>query len=211
MAINLVQRHYSPIMGDLRRQQSDALPDGQISFRRFVNGIPVWGDGVSVFIDPHTLQWTMISAAMTPDASFPEPHEVVTPEAAMDAFLAANPPTLVYSYGLERVGFALAPRYQLAWPTIDRRYDMVDAVTGGMLDQTGQTRSDATAVNAKLDGHPAEGALRYLLTARVLSAPELSPDEPITRTQAEQILLAGRLGLEGEAALVVARMAGVLR
>jgi hypothetical protein len=211
-AIAAVQRHYGPLVGELKLQAYSGIdmpdiafmPEVPFFFRRYVNGIPAGHDGVVVNIDWTTMEWTYLSMGWTDDVAFPKPEGVMTPAQATDRYLTGARATLAYqpklgsdSYDVGPDGPYLAQQppleamlvYQLNTDLAVPGERMLDARTGEPLDWSGHPRTGRDTAGNVPAGHWANGELRYLLSRRALTPEQMNPDGPLSRTDALRLLM----------------------
>ncbi|HEY3365765.1 MAG TPA: S-layer homology domain-containing protein [Symbiobacteriaceae bacterium] len=206
-AIALVQRYFSPIVGQLRlasgpqRYGNPSQPTVNFYFQRFENGIPVGFDAVWIDIDLTTMQWTNISANWTPGLTFPDAAKAISADKALEAFMQGREATLVYQLKVkpDQPPFMgpnsnQGPRdamlvYQLVRPGGPPYFGQLDALTGQEIVGTG--RLSPQELDKVLAGHWAEGELRYMLGKGALLPDKLRPNGTLTRAEALQLLTMG--------------------
>jgi hypothetical protein len=193
-AIALVQRYMSPLRSQLRLAYGPdpAMvygPEGlYFRFERYVNGITAGGDGVTVVIDPATLQWQAVHTNWTEGAEFPSPAGILPPDKATALFFQDREVQLRYEAvppegWTPEQGEAPAMEAQLVyrlWPDLGIGLDAHTGAPRGWDGQPVQVRREALA---KLRGHWAEGELRFVLQRGVVEG-ALEPAESLTRIQA---------------------------
>ncbi|HWI62639.1 MAG TPA: PepSY domain-containing protein, partial [Symbiobacteriaceae bacterium] len=203
VAVKVVQTYYSQYLNSLRLEPAPQIwgapeePTRRFWFTRYVGGMPVPGDGIWVNVDTQTMQWRDLSASWTEGASFPSPVRALTPGAAREIFLAGLKPVLVYRPVYPAEGPEMN-RWSIRQPTeAELVYSLVpgvgpyqvDALTGLPLDWDGLPFGSLAAANAKVAGHWAEGALRFMIGSRAVRADRVDPDAPLTRGEAVTLLL----------------------
>ncbi|HLN64867.1 MAG TPA: S-layer homology domain-containing protein, partial [Symbiobacteriaceae bacterium] len=191
-AVAVVQTYLSSLRPHLRMrpdpmpQYGPERPVASFNFVRYVGGIPVLDEAVSVNIDLNTMAWQEFSVTWSEGLEFPSPEGIVTPDQAEARFFAGRAPRLVYQAKYDNTWFPEkggAPVheaglvYQL-WPL---NGSAVDARTGELLDWGGQAPGSYEAARKGIAGHWAEGELRFLLGRGLVSAADLSPEGRVTR------------------------------
>lgn len=202
-AFAVVQTYYSQLRDQLRldpRLEYWETPDNHIRrfrFVRYVNGLPVPTDTVTVAIDLSTMKWVDMNANWTTGVSFPSPAGAITPEKAAEAVLADRKPLLLYQpvyppiseEQLHMSGRPEPSEAQLVYELTPPPVVQVDALTGQFLGLDGRPLAGAAAATKQLKGHWAEAELQFALSRGIIPAEQLRPDGALTRTQAVALLL----------------------
>jgi len=204
-AINLVQTYYSQFLDDLRLDTTDYMFEKEsgyairnFRFQRYSQGVPVENDGIYVSIDLETLTWQNIHAQWRTQP-IPSTNGAVAPEAALKTYFQGLMPQLVYmpvvtdrpmGKGDYMEPMARPTKYALSYTIATQTMtDFVDALTGQKINYDGEPAGAAAAALAQIQGHWAEGELRYLLSTRIIGSVQLNPDAALTRAQALQMIL----------------------
>jgi hypothetical protein len=198
-AIAVVQTYFSDQLDQLRLQpntstaQYDQYPMRGFTFQRYVNGIPVGYDTISVSIDMRTMAWQSLNSNWTTGLAFPEPANLIEPAKAEEQFFEGLTPLLQYQPVYpEPVPGGMWDRTpsesQLVYVLQPGPSVMLDAFNGEALDYGGSALRERQAAFDQLKGHWAEAELRYALRTQAIAAEKLDPDAAMSRAEAAYML-----------------------
>ncbi len=201
-AFATVQTYYSQLRDQLRLDAPPAYwgpEDNQVRrfrFVRYVNGLPLQNDSVSVTIDLATMKWREMSASWTSGITFPDPSVAISAEKALEAALADRKPVLTYRPVFPQVSLEESRMGRMPQPTeaalvyvLGPEFaTQVDGLTGKRVSYDGLEVQDLQAAYDRVTGHWAEGELQFMLARRAVRPNELNPAAPLTRGQAAGLM-----------------------
>lgn len=202
-AIAVVQQMYGHLVDDLRLTvEPSFFPRDSylVFFQRYLNDIPVEGNGVWVQLDPRTLEWVHLSADWTDADRLPTPGEVISAQEAKDLLLGDRGVDLVYravypaDAFVDRWSQAIVPaRLYYEWAKVEQSGSPVTAYvhahTGELMDLNGRPVTWQKELNERLTGHWAETELRLALSQGALNPTATNMDQPMTRHEALLLLI----------------------
>lgn len=203
-AVRVVQRLYGDLVSHLMLYPADLSlsESGRITFhfQRYVNGIPFSSEGVQVTVDCRTGEWSDIGFNWTDEVDVPAPEGIISPQQAVDALFRDLVPKLrydlidgndVYSvFSSEPVELVLV--YDLFPPVGDQPVGyvfLIDPYTGEFPAASQKKRKVGSS---PIEGHWAEGELRFLFERRLIDEDGLNPDRPASRAEVLKMLVGVR-------------------
>jgi hypothetical protein len=201
VAVSLVQTFYSQYVDQLRLLPlENPMPYSdpnslRFTFERFVNGIPVSSNTVSVAVDMRTMTWQSISANWTDGVTFPDPAGAISAEAASATFFKETKAVLTYQpvQTMPVPGPYMGPpqvqEARLVFSLQGATPPALDALTGAPYTAGGKPGFDQTKALDAIQGHWAEAELRYAVRTGTIMADKLNPDATLSRMEAVYMLL----------------------
>lgn len=192
-AIATVQRLYPSQLTHLRMPQASPYSPYDFFFQRYENGLPVQYEGVSIFIDPETLQWAHIYANWETKATFTSPNPAITKAVAEQIYFANRSAVLAYTTPAYFIPFfpgpapneAVTPAYILD----ARNVAGVDGISRQLLDHMFRPLHWRDQLAAAVAGHWAEQELHFAFQRGGYGLLAPNPSAPLTRLDAIRLLL----------------------
>ena len=202
LALQLVHKYFSPYESQLQLEDQTEkdpwmYPFQSFRFQRVKDGIPVEPDHVEITLSPDGATWATMFAIWTPDSALPSPSGAMKPDKALDLVLGQH--ELMLQYRPVRPAYADEPdpvptrrapvEMELVYKLTAKVPDpTIDALTGKFLVEPWAPKPPQPAEELPLEGHWAEGQLRYMVRNGALPAKQLSADGPLSREQAASML-----------------------
>jgi len=154
---------------------------------RLVNGVPLMDDVVHVAVDQYTGKVTNYHKMQRTVNSFAGTKDIISPDQALQAYLKAQPFTLIYN-SYQTASNEPAGKVRLVYSNV---YDLaVDARTGEIIRTYGEN-ADSGAYDKKISNHWAWLPLALLAESGLLPEPEdFEPNGSVTRREGLRVLSA---------------------
>lgn len=162
-------------------------PVFRFNWVRLVNGVPLMDDLVHATVDQYTGKVINYHKTQRTVNSFADTKGIISPDQALQAFLKAQPFTLIYNSN-QTAANEPAGKVRLVYANT---YDLaVDARTGEIITTYGEN-PDLDAYDKKLNNHWARLPLALLADNRLLPEPEVfEPNGSVTRREGLRVLCA---------------------